>query len=211
MFKVTLSIEQTCPWIAHLARRYGADVRLLQCVPKAVREGTSALARIEGLLGDPDEIRDSVREVPSVEDANFMRLRPGVLLGMVTTRSCPCSATALPNSNVLQAVVQDDGRLKWTLLLSRQQDLTALAQSLERRRIGFRIEEVAGLKAPWSLTNRQEQMLRAALELGFYNVPRKIGLRDLSRLFKVSPRAVSEVLRRAHGRLVSHVLEDSPT
>lgn len=147
--RLPLSVEQTCPCIAHLARRYEADVKILQCIPKPVRKGTSALARIEGLSGDPDEMRDSVCEIPSVEDVNFLRLGPGVILGMVTTSSCPSSVTALPNSHVLQAVVQDESRLKWTLLLPRQRDLRALTQSLKLRGIGFRIEEVVRLRGPW--------------------------------------------------------------
>lgn len=210
VFRVTLTIAQTCPWVDHLVERYGANVKLLQCVPQARRGGTSALAKVEVPSGSPERIRRSVAELPSVEDAEFVAVRPGVYLGMVTTTSCPCGATALPHTNVLQAVALGDGRLRWTLLAYRREDLDDLVRSLRERGVRFVVESVKRFRGSWSLTGRQEQFLRAALDLGFYDVPRRIELKDLARLFGVSPTAASEVLRRAHGRLVSDVVREFP-
>jgi predicted DNA binding protein len=206
MFQVSLSVDLSCPWIAHLAERYGARVKLLQCVPRATGGGTSALAKVSGVQADADAMTRSVRDLPSVEDATFTNLRQDVLLGMVTTRACPCTATALPHCNVIQAVAQEGERLRWTLLMRGGEGLRQLTEDLRKQGVGFRVEEVVRLRRVWSLTDRQEQLLTAALELGFYDVPRKVDLRELARLFNVSPRAMSEALRRAHKRIVSQVL-----
>jgi predicted DNA binding protein len=76
---------------------------------------------------------------------------------------------------------------------------------------GFRpsIEEVVQLRegeAMPRLKPRQEQLLLAAPELGYYEVPKRVGTWELAELFGVSPRAVSEVLRRAHKKLVESAL-----
>lgn len=128
-------------------------------------------------------------------------------MGIVTTTSCPCANTALAHSNLVKATVIGKDRMRWTLLLEHGDSLKELTGELREQGIDFKIEEVVKLRDMWRLTDRQEQVLRAALDLGFYDVPRRIGSKDLARLFDVSLRAISEVLRRAHKRIVSHILE----
>ncbi len=46
----------------------------------------------------------------------------------------------------------------------------------------------------------------AALEHGYYDVPREASLTDLAERLDVSHQALSERLRRGHGNLVKHAL-----
>ncbi|MEE9268383.1 MAG: helix-turn-helix domain-containing protein [Thermoplasmata archaeon] len=206
MLQVSLSLNFTCPWMDHLSEKYGGTIKLLQCVSRATGDGMSVLAKITGLDKRPDQISRAVSEIPSVQRAVFAAVRPGTFIGIVTTRSCPCLAPVLPHSNVVQATVTGKDRMRWTLLLDGGTSLRELTQDLKERGIDFRFEEVTKLRDVARLTERQEEVLQAALDLGFYDIPRRTGLRELAQLFGVSPRAVSEVLRRAHRRAVSHIL-----
>ena len=58
-----------------------------------------------------------------------------------------------------------------------------------------------------SLTPAQEDALRRAVALGYYHIPRSIHLSELAAKLQVSPAALSERLRRAEARLVTHFVE----
>ena len=84
--------------------------------------------------------------------------------------------------------------------------LERLTSYLQRRKIEYKVEEVAMLDAGWPLTAKQKQILNIALNLGFYHLHRKIGLDELALLSGTSPRAVSEVLRKANRNLVEQTI-----
>lgn len=59
------------------------------------------------------------------------------------------------------------------------------------------------------LSDDQREAIEAARELGLYTVPRSVTMQDVGDDLGVSHQAISERLRRAHGRLVD-ALFDSP-
>lgn len=54
------------------------------------------------------------------------------------------------------------------------------------------------------LTPAQDAAIRAAIQQGYYDVPRPINLHDLAKMLGVSSASLSERLRRAEGRIVRH-------
>lgn len=209
MLKVTIKVPNFCPWISYVVKECTDKVTLLQCVPRLNSNGVSVLAKIIGSKCDAECLARKLLRIKVVERTSFKHIKDGVLLGIINTRSCFCASTLLPQFNLINVTVnQDEGNLalKWQLLLSDYKELQELISKLNERGLDYTIQEVVKAEELWSLTKRQEEILRAALELGFYDLPKKIGLRELAKLFNISPRAVSEILRRAHKRVVSKVL-----
>lgn len=60
----------------------------------------------------------------------------------------------------------------------------------------------------YGLTTRQRQALLAALELGYFEIPRRTTLGELGENFDVSDAAVSQRIRRGLGTLMSATLAD---
>lgn len=58
------------------------------------------------------------------------------------------------------------------------------------------------------LTEKQEAALWLALKAGFFDHPKKIDIRELSRRLKVSPSTLSEVIRRGIRRLLEYYFEN---
>lgn len=52
------------------------------------------------------------------------------------------------------------------------------------------------------LTQKQEFFIQKAVELGFYDVPRKINIEELAKRLKISPSTLAEHLRKAEGKIV---------
>lgn len=71
------------------------------------------------------------------------------------------------------------------------------------------IDDVASARTP--LTRTQYETLRAAHELGYFDVPRKVTLKELASELDVSHQALSERLRRCHATLVSTELAGGMT
>lgn len=72
------------------------------------------------------------------------------------------------------------------------------------------ITEQSAMKPAWEqelgLTSAQRDTLIAAYEGGYYDDPRRTGVRGLAAEFGVSPQAVAGRLRRAHRNLVENVV-----
>lgn len=58
------------------------------------------------------------------------------------------------------------------------------------------------------LTGPQEEALRAAVELGYYLIPRPLTLRDVAARLHLSPASLSERLRRAEGRVITSFVRE---
>lgn len=56
------------------------------------------------------------------------------------------------------------------------------------------------------LTDRQREVLKVALEEGYYEIPRATKLRDLAETLNTSSATLSEILRRTERRLAEHHL-----
>lgn len=58
-----------------------------------------------------------------------------------------------------------------------------------------------------SLTERQEEAVRKALDAGYYEVPRKVSLTELAKEMELSPSSLSELLRRGERCILSGYLD----
>ncbi|TYL36374.1 bacterio-opsin activator [Natronococcus pandeyae] len=58
----------------------------------------------------------------------------------------------------------------------------------------------------YGLTSRQREVLRQALEDGYFEVPRQTSLEELAAEFEVSNQAISALLRRGQSRLLRHTI-----
>lgn len=58
------------------------------------------------------------------------------------------------------------------------------------------------------LTRAQDEALRAAVDAGYYRIPRPLNLHELAMKLHISPASLSERLRRAEGRVISHYTKE---
>lgn len=120
----------------------------------------------------------------------------------------------------LDPTVLRDGREYFDLLLRDRERLVNLVDRLERvgevtiERIVREVEApVQPKSAAWmalleSLTDRQLATLAAAVEVGYFDVPRRATLEDLATEFGLEKSTVSEHLRRAMHHVASFVVEE---
>ncbi|MDF9746115.1 helix-turn-helix domain-containing protein [Natrinema salsiterrestre] len=166
--------------------------------------------------GDEPTLRtvdDALTDDPSVEDAERLTdLDDECLYRMSWVDDVTVTLHLLTEeqATVLDAHVETD-RWRFRVLfperaaLSRTYDFaTDRGLSVEVRKI-HRLEE--NRHGRYGLTDAQHETLVAALEYGYYEIPRGADMDELSDELGISHQALSERLRRAHRRLVEEVVD----
>lgn len=82
---------------------------------------------------------------------------------------------------------------------------------IAREECGFELLSVtdratSAHEVPLGVTPAQREALLAALELGYYTVPRRCEIRDVANELGISPQAVSQRLRRGHENVLKSTL-----
>ncbi len=99
-------------------------------------------------------------------------------------------------------------------LCARDDDLAQVLDLLRPLQLPFTVRSTGRYKSPatpWTadLTERQREILRLALESGYYEVPARISLTDLAKAVGISKAAMSKGLRRAEGRILRALIYGS--
>jgi hypothetical protein len=97
---------------------------------------------------------------------------------------------------------EDGAPLAVGVLVPRNGEAVQFGRELARRNLGTATIERMGEYLPRStLTPRQEEALRVALDLGYFEYPRGAELADVARALGVGRSAALELLRRATSRM----------
>lgn len=119
-------------------------------------------------------------------------------------------------SPVLPPALAKEGYVHTRLLLTQKVDLADLLQSYEKgvkegRWVDFKLvrvddydpeQQISGAFTE-NLTQKQLEVIKTALALGFYNTPRDITLDDLSNIFGISKAAVHNRLQAAERKVIA--------
>ncbi|AAK40773.1 bacterio-opsin activator [Saccharolobus solfataricus] len=113
----------------------------------------------------------------------------------------------LSQYTIMNGALTDDG-IFWTLILNGYTELRELLNSLIDITKEVRVLKVVKAEKKDAITARQEQILRIALEAGFFDYPRRIGLKDLAKKLNISPSSLSEIIRRAEKNVITAYFEE---
>lgn len=106
-------------------------------------------------------------------------------------------------------------RRNWTLslLFEDHRHASELHATLRDREFPFTLERLSAPTGPLpnpdaALTPKQREILCAAVESGFYDVPRRADMNELADRLGISQQAASTRLRRAHAALVRNTIPE---
>ncbi|MEM0303648.1 MAG: helix-turn-helix domain-containing protein [Saccharolobus sp.] len=108
---------------------------------------------------------------------------------------------------LMNGAVVSDGII-WTLILNGYSELRELLNSLIKITKDVKVLKIVKAERRDAITARQEQILRIALEAGFFDYPRKIALKDLAKKLNMSPSSLSEIIRRAEKNIIIEYFKD---
>ena len=162
------------------------------------------------------QIVESIQGDENVRDAHIVKTKRGRILGVVvTTDSTMCKIIADVNCFCLTCPLaspnKPDGTVDWVLAMTGNSSLRRLLRKLKNHGIGADIMRVARISDVEKLTARQRRMIEYAFASGFFEYPRRAGLRELSKSLGVSPSALGEMIRRAERKIITSYLHSAAT
>jgi predicted DNA binding protein len=206
---VRLLIDYQENWIRSIARD-SARVKIIDV--KAPRPGfTQNFVELASENTTPEELLSRVQKYPGVLKSDLSKVGKNRVMGTITTRGCPvCSTFAGVDCFRVSASTREGGRMEWTVSMSGDSRFNALCKRLERRKVRYSILEMSHHMQKKQITSRQEDLVRMAFGLGYFEFPKRIDLEKLSTKLGISIGTLSEILRRGEKHIISRYF-DSPS
>ncbi len=194
-------------WIGALSRRHpDAEFRILA----APTGGDDCLGLAEVTHDDLPGVLDAMDDREAVVALEVLRRRDDTaLVRFETTR--PSSLAPVRRSEVPLETpfTLRDGEAAWEITAPRER-LSALGEEPDRLGVPFSVERItrrAGAEQP--LTDTQLELVRTAVEAGYYDTPRECSLTELAETVGIAKSTCSETLHRAEGKIVERFVEDT--
>ncbi len=189
-------------FVGDISKKHSAMVKILGCVPFSKTGAKSLL-----------EVRASENEIPGVmrdfkASHGFTKVdmaktgRNRMLATVSTTKCAICSTMAGSGCFLISATAKDD-YLHWTVLASSNDQIKALIQRMKKNGMETELVKITDISSKEELTKRQEDILRIALEKGYFDYPKKTSIRDLAKLFGISISTLSEILRSGQRKIMA--------
>lgn len=210
MAQATLTItmpEQV--WIQQLSTAYPeATFRVLAAVPGS--ESGFALVRIAG--PDVANVVEDMRDHPQITDLSLaQRSENEVTVHFETTAPLLLFSSRDSGMPIELPVEIVDGEATVEVTGSRNR-LAELAEQFERFGLQYRIEHVRErLHESQLLSDRQLEVVVAAVQEGYYDTPRRSSLTELADHLGIAKSTCSETLHRAEEAIIKRFVEDVPS
>jgi predicted DNA binding protein len=197
--RLTITIPEDI-WIGELSRKHAdAAFEILTAFPKD--RGGIALTEITAT--DGEAIMAAMESYDDVLDIDLLRQTDETLLVQFET-SDPILLLPLKEAGTpfeLPFTVSD-GRVNWEITAT-QDRLSNLADQLREFDITFDVRSVTHeIETTQLLTDRQIEILTRAVELGYYDTPRKSTLTELAEDLGLAKSTCSETLHRAEEKVI---------
>jgi predicted DNA binding protein len=207
MKEVVLKLKVPDNWVKDITQRHPVPIKFLECKPFGEAGGRS-LIEIDGDDQEVDEMVEEMRAHPDICKIDLFPCKDGRVLGTVTTSKCvACQLLTGSDCFLVNATSRSEGWVEWDLVSSTDEALSSLIRNLEETGCSVRILKKAKLDKNSLLTKRQEEIVRIAFELGYYDHPRKKTIRELSKVFGISASTLSEIMQRGERKIIRQHLE----
>jgi predicted DNA binding protein len=149
-----------------------------------------------------DRIKDEISD--QVISSDIIKVKDGKAFGVVVTPRC-VAAEALRDLTcaITSHAVERDGSIKLEVLASGRSTLKQVIDRFLSSGAEVSVLKLTSNVGDEKLTGRQEQIVRKALEMGYYEYPRRIRQKELASACGVASSTLAELLRRAERNIIA--------
>jgi predicted DNA binding protein len=206
MIEAIISIKDRMDWSEVVLLKYDAKIKVIDTIHRRDK-GCRILVELTVEDGQEEALIQDIKKCPAVLDADLMVSGRGIVHGMMTTTEGfgECSRVGA-DVFLLGVEMESDGRVLHRFVAQETCAIRDLVSRIEGQ--GNRVEllKVRSLQDNEMLTPKQEDVLMTAMELGYFDHPRRIKLKDLATKFKVSMSTLSEIIRGAQRKVIEDYL-----
>ena len=202
MIEVELVIELHTEWVHNVISLYSVNIKI-----RDIRKSSAGLKSLVEIFAPNENICEVLKELKSIRvlPDSYVHLS-GKSRGMaiMETTDCDlCNSISTADIFLVDSHNTDEARMLMTFLVPSEEALSGFLHGLEEKGIAFHLIRKKNLQKKSDLTERQEYVVKTALELGFFEYPKKINLEGLSKRLNVSYVTLSEILRRAEKNIIT--------
>ncbi|WP_123624055.1 helix-turn-helix domain-containing protein [Halorubrum sp. CSM-61] len=196
------------PWIADVSRDFpDAGFRVLTAVPD---EG-AGFALIRLTARDVDAVLAAMRDHVALSKVSVMARGEGVATVRIET-SAPLLLVAAKRSGLpIEMPLDIENGVAEVDVTGEHERVAALGERFDELGLDYEVERVRQRVDPVRLlTDRQQELLLAAVELGYYDVPRRSTLTEVADHVGIAKSTCSETLQRVQRTVVREFVDDLP-
>ena len=207
MREIVLQLKAPHTWLSDITSKHPTTIRILDCKPSETKDGVRQLVEVSANQDQLDKIVNDVKASSLVKEAYVVQTKRGRMLGSLLTESALCGTVmrteAFCRSCLFHSKANPDGTVEWTLAFNKREALTELLDRMKKEQVDVKILKLSSVADVENLTSHQRNLVETALEEGFFDYPRRITLRELSKKMGISASTASEVLRRAERKILA--------
>ena len=202
MMEVKLKIKIPENWIEDIANKYDTPIKFLDCMPFG-KSGGRGLIKINATDKEIEKIIEDLKKNEKICKVDISPLPEGGVLGSVITKKCvACQALTGSKCFLTSAKSKSDGHVEWKLITGEEGSLIELINKLEKTGCEVEVKKVTQLTKRAQLTKRQKEIIHIAFEKGYYDLPKKITIEMLAKIFRVSQSTLAEILQRGERKII---------
>jgi len=202
MMEAVLSLKIPDNWMSDISAKYPATIKVIDRMPFS-EKGVKDLVEIQAPADMMDEILDTIKKNPLVSKMDTTVTEKGKVLSAVTTSRCEiCRILTDADVFLISAQSKDQGKVEWTIILSEKSVLKDIFDHLKSKSVEVELVKLTKIDDKETLTERQDKITQVAFDRGYFDYPKRISLRELARMFDVSPSTLSEILRKGQRKIV---------
>ncbi len=208
MYEAILSVHLKESWIGKSTIQLPISISILDTIPFG-EHGVQDLAEIKLNGTDPNLLEKIIGDLDGVDFVKASQVDQDRVIIIVGTKGCGgCRSLLESGCFLISATTDEQGWVEWKIIMNEKIQLQKLVTHLEEKSIESSLIMIQPIDDKDSLTPRQEKIIKTALERGYYDFPKRIGIRELARIFSISTASVSETLRRGQKKIIEHYFKD---
>lgn len=205
--KATLKIRHC--WIYRIMNLYTYDVVNITSRYDPNRKVMTDIIELylaEGV--NIDDVINAIRESPNILGVEVLNQIGNNVLLKVDVLGCPLyPILEYESENYFKEEYRVNGDITLTLYIKKAKKLKYLIERIKKEVKDATIKDIKIYRRRYGITPRQEAAIRIAYDLGYFDIPRKINLKKLSKILGMSPSTLNELLRRAEKKIIDHYLK----
>jgi predicted DNA binding protein len=148
-----------------------------------------------------------LRRTEGIREVDVAYVGRGRAVALIANDGCPMCRTAYGSGCFISsASSRASGGVEWRVILRRGQSVKPLLDGFASVGLDSRVAEVREVESANRTTSRQEEVLLASLAAGYFDYPRRVGVKKLAKLFGVAPSTLSETIRRGERNVLDEYL-----
>ncbi|MDF2954456.1 helix-turn-helix domain-containing protein [Candidatus Alkanophaga liquidiphilum] len=194
MLKVQIrtSLPESCVFgaVKEILRNSVMKIEGLMMIDKNVK----ALLRVKA-----NKVKDILADLPAYCEGVAVSSQEAKVL--VREHTCFVALSILEAGCIITDAEIDERKVIWSIVCEDEAFLN-LIRGLEESEIDFEIVYKGEPEKESEVTYREEEILRLALERGYFDFPKRIKLEELADYFGIASSTLSEILRRGQKKVL---------